>query len=408
MSLSVHDNQIMCASLPVAIVGGGPAGAVCAESLARNGREVVLLDEKLAWEKPCGGGITYKAIESWPFFQDAQVERNWVRECQLIAPSGRRVCFSLDKPVAIFSRRVLNGLLLERARLAGVKLVRDRVIQISGAPGAWRLQTRTQAMQASYLVLAAGARNPFRCQFAHPFEADDLMITAGYYIPRRSQLMQVRFLPGLQGYVWVFPRADHLSAGICGKLQGQTTAQLLVLLDQTLAGFGLDAAGAQFYAHLLPSLRASTLQRSAVAGEGWAMIGDAAGLVDPVTGEGLYYAMRSAELLAQALLQEAPQSYAALLKGELLPELEMAARVAGRFYQGHWMGQPVLERMVQFTEHSSSFRQLMRDMFAGSQGYRDLRRRLYCTLPAMLAESLASALRLPPSEPQWQQDLSVR
>lgn len=51
----------------VAIVGGGPAGATAAEMLARGGAKVLLIDEKLAWEKPCGGGLTYKALERYPF-----------------------------------------------------------------------------------------------------------------------------------------------------------------------------------------------------------------------------------------------------------------------------------------------------------------------------------------------------
>ena len=125
------------------------------------------------------------------------------------------------------------------------------------------------------------------------------------------------------------------------------------------------------------------------------MIGDAAGFVDPMTGEGLYYAMRSVELLSQALLADRPQRYPALLRQDFMPELELAAQMAERFYLGRWMGEAVMERMVQFVGNSASFRALMSDLFAGTQGYRDLRRRLYLTLPTMLAESLASVLRLP-------------
>lgn len=218
------------------------------------------------------------------------------------------------------------------------------------------------------------------------------MMTAGYYIRGQGRLMQVRFLRGLHGYLWIFPRTDHLSAGICGKLPEQNTARLRKILEHTLLEMGLNFEGSQFYAHLLPSLRAVTLRQSAVSGEGWAMIGDAAGLVDPITGEGLYYAMRSAELLAQAVLSQAPEAYPALLRKEILPELEMAARVAKRFYQGCWMGQPVLERMVQFSSKSSSFRRLMCDLFTGAQGYTGLRGRLYRSLPATLSETLASVL----------------
>jgi len=102
----------------IAVVGGGPAGAFAAASLAAAGRSVLLFDEKLAWEKPCGGGLTDKAVARWPFLGELPVERNWITNCELIAPSGAGVRFDLEKQIAIFSRLTLNGLLLERAEKA--------------------------------------------------------------------------------------------------------------------------------------------------------------------------------------------------------------------------------------------------------------------------------------------------
>jgi flavin-dependent dehydrogenase len=376
------------------IAGGGPAGAHAAATLAGGGRRVVLFDEKLAWEKPCGGGITHKALAEWPFLREAQVERNWVRACEILGPSGRRVSFRLNQPVAIFSRRVLNGLLLERAQQAGADVVPARVLQIERRAASWHVRFLGGSVDAEYFVLAAGARNSLRKQFA----PEDLMATAGYYIPGESRLMQIQFLEGLHGYIWIFPRADHLSAGICGKLGGQSTAQLRRWLEAALLKLRIDYEGAQFYSHILPSLRASTLRKAPVSGEGWAMVGDAAGFVDPITGEGLYYALKSAALMSSALLAGQPESYPTLLREDLLPELEAAARVADRFYTGSWMGRPVLEHMIQFTGSSSTFRELMSEMFAGTQGYRGLRRRLYRSLPAMLGQSLVAALLQPSSE----------
>jgi flavin-dependent dehydrogenase len=380
-----------------AIVGGGPAGALAAANLARAGREVIVFEERLAWEKPCGGGITHKGLLEWPFLGAAEIERNWVQECELIAPSGRRVLFRLQRPVAIFSRQVLNGLLLERARAAGATIFKQRVYRIEQRGESWYLESASRAIPADYLILACGARTPFRKQLAQPFAAEDLMVTAGYYIPGRSHTMQIQFLDRLHGYIWIFPRADHVSAGICGRLKDRSTSELRRLLETWLPRLGFDFREAGFYSHILPSLRPSTLRHVAVNGKSWALIGDAAGFVDAITGEGLYYALRSAELLSQALLEDSPEAYAAHLRQDFLPELEAAAGVANRFYGGRWLGRTVIERMIQFTENSGSFRELMRDMFAGSQNYRDLRYRLYRSLPAMLAESLASALRLPSS-----------
>jgi flavin-dependent dehydrogenase len=117
--------------------------------------------------------------------------------------------------------------------------------------------------------------------------------------------------------------------------------------------------------------------------------------------------LRSGELLAEAILAGNPALYLSKLKKDFLPELVMAARVANRFFTGQWMGEAVTERMVQFTEHSARFQQLMCDMFAGSQGYLNLRQRLYRTLPAMVAESAVSALGLHRRETHNREDANV-
>ncbi|HLK31599.1 MAG TPA: FAD-dependent oxidoreductase [Terriglobales bacterium] len=368
----------------IAVVGGGPAGAMAAAQLAASGRGVVLVDEKLAWEKPCGGGLTHKALHRYSFLARAEVERNWVRRCELVSPGGHQAWFEMDKQIAIFSRQVLNGLLLRRAHDAGAEIVRGRVIEIGGAPGAWRLRTRHGEITAAFVVLAAGARNPFR--FSAPFSAADLMATAGYYIPGTSESIHIAFLAGVEGYIWLFPRRDHFSAGICGKMDGMPTAELRRKLEMFLAERGFSWKGAQFYAHVLPAPRVSTLKQLALQGNGWALIGDAAGLVDPITGEGLYYALRSAELLADALLAGKPETYSLGVKQELLPELQTAARFAQAFYSGNFLGGKVLDRMIQFTAASHRVRQLMRDVFSGAQGYVGLRRRAYRTFVCALPE----------------------
>jgi flavin-dependent dehydrogenase len=158
---------------------------------------------------------------------------------------------------------------------------------------------------------------------------------------------------------------------------------------------GLSLDGARFYSHILPSFRRETFDSLEVCGEGWAMIGDSAGLVDPITGEGLYYALKSAELCAKALLAGYPDDYRTLLGEEVVPELKLAAKVSQRFYRGQIFGDSVLEKMVSLTAQSASFRELMSDLFAGIQGYRDLRARMYRILPSVMAEGLGATLGRP-------------
>jgi flavin-dependent dehydrogenase len=379
----------------IAIIGGGPAGALAGSILAQCGKNVLLFDEKLAWEKPCGGGITYKALQQYPFLADAGAQSNPIENCELISPSGQKVRFHMQHPVAIFSRRELNGLMLERARQAGAKVHHERVNHVSRVNGEWQLVAAEREYRASYVLFAAGARNPFRSQFLSPISASDLMVTAGYFIPGRGSLMQIQFLKGITGYIWVFPRADHVSAGIAGKMGELPTIELRRILEKWLEENGYRLQGARFYSHILPSLRAQSFVTLEVSGDGWAMIGDSAGLVDPITGEGLYYALRSAELCAEALLAGRPQEYRASLEEEVLPELRLAARISRRFYAGQIFGDSVLEKMISLTASSATFRELMSDLFAGIQGYRDLRSRLYGILPTVMAEGLAGTLRRP-------------
>lgn len=385
----------------IVVIGGGPAGAMAAAGLAGGLHRVLLLDEKLAWEKPCGGGLTDKALRQYPFLSDSVYARNWVRECELTSPAGRSLMLPLDRALAIFSRRVLNQLLLDRAARAGAEIVQDRAVAcLPAAGGGWRVRLRSGTeVAAAVLVNAGGARNRLEPALASPLGAHDWMATAGYYVaadrlPWPPERILIRFLPGLEGYIWSFPRADHASIGICGRLGQQTTAGLRQRLEHQLDNWGLDWQGSPFYAHLLPAPSAQALADTGgggLDGAVWLAAGDAAGLVDPITGEGLYYALRSAELLASAL-NAAPSparalaAYQAALRAELVPELAAAARVAERFFHGRFAGAAVLERMVQFGERSPRFRHLLCDLFSGQQGYTGLRRRLWRNLVPSLAE----------------------
>jgi len=353
---------------------------------------VRIFEEKLDWEKPCGGGVTNKALAEYPFLAEAVVERNWINTCELVSPAGRRISLQLDHAIAIFSRRILNNLLRDRAQAAGATVIHQRVTAISGEPSSWQLSTREGPQFADYLIFAAGARNPFRAQFTQPWAPGDLMTAIGYYIPGSSRVATVRFLPNFEGYFWLFPRADHYSAGICGRLEAQTTADLRILLERLIREEGLDYQHSTFYAHVLPNLNGSSFQNATFSGAGWAMLGDSAGFVDPITGEGLHYALRSADLLAHALSENRPEKYASAVRSDFLPELITAASYANRFYHGSFGGGALLDSMVQMAAYSEEMRTILRDLFAGLQGYTDLRQRVGASLPTILKECGTSLL----------------
>ena len=373
----------------VAILGGGPAGAFAAEQLASAGMNVLVFDEKLAWEKPCGGGLTYKAYSQYPFLIDNDTPKRLVTETTLSAPGAGEVSLKLDEPLLIYSRLDLNRMLLERAERAGAQIEKARITGLARYGSAWQLRTTSGTADADFCIVATGARNPLR-DVGTELRPQDAMSALGYYIPGDQERIDIQFLPGLEGYIWVFPRCGHLSVGICGK--GEPAILLRRRLEQYLDERGVHWKGASFYSHLLPSLDSGSWKQNRVAGEGWMAVGDAAGLVDPITGEGLYYAIRSADLAARALLSEVSSlaekmnNYRRLLRRDFTADLEFGSRLAKRVFLGRFLLGSVPARMVQFTRRSPRFSAIMRDLFSGRQPYLGLKQRLLRNLHPSLYE----------------------
>ena len=201
------------------------------------------------------------------------------------------------------------------------------------------------------------------------------MSALGYYVPGEQERIDIQFLPDLEGYIWVFPRCGHLSVGICGK--GEPAAALRKRLEHYMAETRHLAGRAR--RSTATCCRRSTPQSwksNRVAGEGWMAVGDAAGLVDPITGEGLYYAIRSGDLAARALLAEVGSLREKLAA---LPHVCCAAISRPTWSSARaWPSASswadscsarVPARMVQFTRRSPRFAAIMQDLFAGTQPY---------------------------------------
>lgn len=373
------------------MLGGGPAGAVAAERLAAAGLETVVFDEKLAWEKPCGGGITSKAYERYPFLIDNDTPKRVVTETTIAAPVAGSAKMTLSKPLLIYSRYDLNRMLLERAGRAGAEVEKARVLGMEPSGGRWRLRTSKSDLDVDFCIVATGARNPLR-HVGTEWQAADTSTALGYFVPTDQAHIDIQFLPKLEGYIWVFPRCGHLSVGICGK--GESAAKLRARLEEYMAEKGIDKKDATFYGHMLPSLETPRWRSNRVAGEGWIAVGDAAGLVDPITGEGIYYAVRSGDLASEALLSGDPAAYRLRLKRDFLDDLEFGASLAKRVFLGRFLFQSVPARIVQFMRRSPRFYGLMQDVFAGTLDYLELKERLLRQLNGTLHElALNSFLR---------------
>lgn len=363
----------------VVVLGGGPAGSFAAERLAKAGLQTVVFDEKLAWEKPCGGGLTYKAYHEYPFLIENDTPKKLITHTYLSAPKAGAAKLDLSQPLLIYSRYDLNQMLLKRAERAGAQLEKCRVLELERKGQGWMVRTRNGSMDADFCVVATGARNSLR-NVGTQWTASDTMYALGYYVQSQQDHIDIQFLPNLEGYIWVFPRCGHLSVGICGK--GESAQSLRVRLERYMQEKGICYKDSTFYGHVLPSLEGPGWRKNRVAGEGWLAVGDAGGLVDPITGEGLYYAMRSGDLASQVVLNESQslaekaQDYIGLLRRDFVGDLEFGASLAKRVFVGRFLCSTVPARMVQFIRRSPRFCDLMQDLFAGTQPYLGLKSRL--------------------------------
>ena len=388
----------------VAVLGGGPAGAQAAERLAASGLQTILIDEKLAWEKPCGGGITYKAYEKYPFLFENQVPKRVVTESYIGAHNSGSVKLELNQPLLIFSRRELNQMLLDRAERAGAQIEKERVTSIEERERGWTLQTKCGKIEADYMVVATGARNPLR-EVGTAWTPEDTMVALGYYIPSSQEHIDIQFLDRLEGYIWIFPRAGHLSAGICGR--GETAHQLRQRLERYLDEKGINWKQGQLYAHMLPSLSRRHWRSNRVSGKRWMAVGDAAGLVDPITGEGIYYALRSADLASRVLTAESfdPLTAAAMYRGRIeedfLLDLEFGASFAQKLYLGRFFFKSIPSCIVEYMKRSPRLYELMQDIFSGTQDYLTLRNRLFRNLNGTVNEAIVNFIfhRIIPEPP---------
>jgi flavin-dependent dehydrogenase len=285
------------------------------------------------------------------------------------------------------SRRELDAALLDAASRAGACHVSERVLDVRCRPEGVELRTRRGAWRAAFLLGADGATSIVRRRMKTPFSRSQLSIAAGIYADgMTSSEVAVQTVADPPGYIWSFPRYDHLAIGICAQADVTTTAALRGVLERWLGPNHPGRRAVRRYAWPIPSLRPSDFAEEGPASGRWMLLGDAAGLVDPLTREGIYFALESGRLAAEALLGRGDPAtiYADSLRRHVYPELARAAALKARFFTSNFT-----DLLVEALERSEPVRDVMRDLVAGRQSYRTLKRRLVGTFEVGLAWQLA-------------------
>jgi geranylgeranyl reductase family protein len=285
------------------VVGAGPAGSAAAYRLASAGASVLLLDrERFPRDKPCGGGLTGRAVDQLPFSVDPVVE-DVVSRFELRFGYGRKSFerVSTHPLVRMTQRRRLDAFLVERAADAGAEfrdgvrveeLSKDGIVRGEGLRATATVVIGADGVNG-VIARSIGLTGAHEHGVALEGNAADAEVDKKRF--RGRAVVELGSVPG--GYGWVFPKGDHVNFGVGGwESEGP---RLRDHLRRLCAAHGIDVA-------CLSSVRGFRLpMRRAGAGAALgraALVGDAAGLVDPLSGDGIFEAFLSARLAAAASL----------------------------------------------------------------------------------------------------------
>lgn len=369
----------MTRDFDVAVVGAGPAGAVAAREVARAGLAVCLVErEALPRYKTCGGGLVRRAARGIEVELDGAIERDvHAIELQLLdARLGFRV--EREEPLVRMAMRAqLDARLCDAAREAGAELVSEcRVEGLDEERGALVLRTSRGDVRARYAIGCDGALSAL-ARLAHfpPHPHSVPALESELCVPRERFerfASSARFdFGGIErGYAWVFPKREHLSVGILSTRRG--ARELKAELERYLARLGIEPIEArEDHGFVIPiAPRPGPPMRGRVM-----LCGDALGLADPITCEGISNAIRSAQLAAEAVAsafdepERVARHYRRALGREILPELRRARLLARLLYDHPRLraalfrraGGALCEAMARVVAGETSYARLLHD-----------------------------------------------
>jgi flavin-dependent dehydrogenase len=381
----------------IGIIGARVAGSYAGVLLSGMGHEILLFDDSIERDKPCGGGVTAKALRKMPWLLQKSLPYTEARTIHLTTCDGYSSRLPLPHPVHIFPRVSLDRFMREWALRAGVHFLPERARKFETDGKHWSIVTSGGTHELDYLIGADGATSKVRATVASPFSSSDLNLALGYRLPELYHPGEMRIAYqeiGFQGYLWSFPCVDHSSTGIGRHLPGTRSSDLKRRLDHYIATHYPDAGSEKsFYAACIPCLSRDALMNQTVCGQGWALLGDAAGFADGITAEGIYYAFRSAELLAESFRRGEPLTYEAAWRSEFKDDLETAAAWRDRFYCGMVLSKTFIRRSLQAVKHSPTIRGMLDHVISGNLSYKALLQNLVYKSPQILAQVLCSKTR---------------
>ena len=372
----------------VIVVGAGPAGSTAARELAARGVSVVMLDRAVfPRDKPCGGLVSTRCRNHVGVDLAPVVERTIDEACITL---NRRRSSELRRPSPepygyLTQRSRLDALLAEKAVESGAAFrQRAGIRSVERGGGGVTVRTSDGAFHGRVLVAADGA-NGMTARMAgielpdhNSAVALEGNISPPGGVPQKwEHAIGVDFGAIEGGYSWLFPKGDHLNIGLGGY--SRVGPKLRSGLRDLARFYGLDPAALWgVRGHHLPQRR----EASALVDGNVMLVGDAAGLLDPLTAEGIFAAVRSAQLAAGRIAGHLAdgsvglEGYAGDLEDDILSDIRVAGRFHDLFYLWPGLG-------YRIEKSAPVLWSAMVELFRGDATYVSLRRRLGPLRPAL-------------------------
>jgi geranylgeranyl reductase family protein len=326
----------------VAVVGAGPAGCSAAMALAQNGCRVILLEKaRLPRYKTCGGGVLARAFKLLPPDVENVVECSFHSVALNFPHTEMKFVATRPQPLVYMTMRAdLDCLLARRAEKSGVQLIESSVVKnVNLQNGCVEIITQRDNYRAKFVIAADGVHSttakaagwPELPALAPALEHEIYLNDEDF--AKFSQIPRFDINAVDAGYAWVFPKRTHLSVGILST--HRVCPHLQTMLADYLQWLGImRIQKTEKHGYLIPlAPRRGPLARGRAL-----LVGDAAGLVDPVTAEGISHAILSGQLAATALIEsrldanKVSSVYQSLLEKHILSELRAARFLARVLY----------------------------------------------------------------------------
>jgi geranylgeranyl reductase len=286
----------------VVVVGGGPAGATVCRELNRFAIDNILIERDLLFQKPCGGGVILNAYNEFDIPKSLIQKK--INSIEIISPKLNRATIDIsNSPLTIINRLKFDSTLRNLANKGGTKIIEAKVydIDVKTTPRVFAKSKKEEfEIETKYIVASDGVQSTIRKKLLN--QIPNRILT--YYMNIKNVYQdscQFWFGDDIspQHYSWIFPHNDGINIGVaCDKKNIRDYFQNFLKKSK------LDNSNGKIKGYYIP-----IWENPIFFNKGVFFVGDSASMVLPFTYEGIYYAMKSATIVAKAIERDTPSLY---------------------------------------------------------------------------------------------------